>query len=146
MAGPVVKGIGGGGILLLLYFLVLSSLSGWSGAVDQFSAYWYFVIALSAGFGVQIGLYTYLRAIYREGSKGVLAVSGTASTAAMVSCCTHYLANLLPLIATAGIVTLVGQYQVELFWFGILLNLIGTTYMGYRIYAVRRITTGREVR
>lgn len=124
--------------LLVLYFTVLSLISGWGYTLDQFSQFGYFVVALAVGFGVQIGLYTYLRELVRYGSGAMLGMTGTASTAAMLSCCTHYLANVLPILGVAGLVTFVAQYQVELFWAGIAFNLAGIAYMLKRVYAFKR--------
>lgn len=123
-------------ILLGLYFAVLTLVSGWSYALDQFFDFWYFIVSLAIGFGVQIGLYVHLKNLVRGGPANgkVLGVTGTASTAAMISCCTHYLANLLPILGIAGAVTFVAQYQTELFWVGILFNLAGIAYMANRIF------------
>jgi len=63
----------------------------------------------------------------------VLATSGTASTAAMVSCCTHYLANIAPIIGAAGLVTFATQYQVELFWVGLAFNAAGIVYIASKV-------------
>ena len=81
-------------------------------------------------------LFVYLKnAIHsRNVPKGVLAATGTTSTVAMISCCTHYLVNILPILGVTGLVTLVGQYQTELFWFGILSNLLGIAYISHKIY------------
>jgi Cu+-exporting ATPase len=51
----------------------------------------------------------------------------------MLSCCTHYLVNLLPVLGATGLVSFVGAYQVELFWFGIASNLAGIAYIGRRV-------------
>jgi Cu+-exporting ATPase len=120
--------------LLGIYFLILTLVSGWSFALSQFFEFWHFVIGLAIGFGIQIGLHNYLkRAIDQHcGSGKVLAVSGTTSTTAMISCCAHYLTNILPLVGAAGIITLVGQYQIQLFWFGLASNATGIIYMGSR--------------
>jgi YHS domain-containing protein len=122
--------------LLGLYFGLLTSLSGWSYTSEQFRDYWPFITALAIGFGIQVGLFGYLRRVVHEAQSGkVVAVTGTTSGAAMVSCCTHYLVNLLPALGATGVVSLVGQYQVELFWVGLAANLAGITYMGRRIVA-----------
>lgn len=117
--------------LLGFYFLILSLVSDWAFTVDQFVTFRYYIISLTTGFGIQIGLYTYLRsAIQNHCSTGkVVAVSGTTSTVAMISCCAHYLTNILPVIGAAGLVTLVGQYQVELFWVGLASNAAGILYI-----------------
>lgn len=116
-------------ILLGLYFLVVSLVSSWAFVVSQFALYWYYLLALSTGFGIQVGLFVYLRQLHRQSASRVLAVSGTTSTGAMLACCTHYLVTLIPILGVTGLVTFVAQYQVKLFWVGILANLAGVLYM-----------------
>ncbi|MBI2999512.1 MAG: hypothetical protein HYY46_13850 [Deltaproteobacteria bacterium] len=130
-----VTGILGALALLGAYLLILTAVSGWDFTLDQFYTFWYFIVSLALGFGIQIGLYTYLRrAIHRGDASGkVLAVSGTTSTAAMISCCAHYLTNILPALGAAGAVTLVAQYQVELFWVGLVSNGAGILYIGNKV-------------
>ncbi|MBZ0094406.1 MAG: hypothetical protein K8H75_03365 [Sulfuricella sp.] len=119
------------GLLLAVYFGVVGLISGWSFALEQFATFWYFIIALALGFGIQVGLYTYLRLLVgAQGvSRNVVAASGTTSTAAMVSCCAHYLVNILPILGVTGFITLVAQYQVQLFWLGLAFNLAGILYI-----------------
>ncbi len=125
--------------LLGVDFGVLSLVSGWSFAVQQFLDFWPFITALAVGFGVQAGLFTYLRrAVHAAASGKVVAATGTTSGAAMMSCCTHYLANLLPALGATGLVSFVGQYQVELFWFGLAANGAGIVYVGRRVVAFAR--------
>jgi P-type Cu+ transporter len=140
----VVKAAGWGilafALLLGVYFGILTLVTGWEFTVEQFSEFWYFVLALAAGFGVQIGFFTHLRRVTRhEDSAGrVAAVSGGTSTAAMISCCTHYLANVLPVLGATGIVALVAQYQVHLFWVGLAFNLGGVFYIGRKTWQATR--------
>lgn len=125
-----ITGLLGASILLVIYFAALTLISGWYFAKDQFLQYWYFILSLAAGFGVQVGLYSYLRhAVRRSASGQVLAVSGTTSTAAMISCCSHYLVNILPVLGITGFISLVSQYQVELFWIGLAFNVAGIAYL-----------------
>ena len=140
MMKPVVYGVGASILLLGIYVTALTLVSGWRFAQNQFFDFWYFIIALAIGFGVQIGLYVYLRTRIHgiHGSGKMLGVTGATSTAAMISCCTHYLANLLPILGVAGVVTFVAQYQVELFWVGILFNILGIIYMAKRINTFSR--------
>ena len=121
--------------LLGFYFLILSLVSDWAFTVDQFVTFRYYIVSLATGFGIQIGLYTYLRsAIQSHCSSGkVVAVSGTTSTVAMISCCAHYLTNIVPVIGAAGLITLVGQYQVELFWVGLASNAAGILYVTSKV-------------
>ncbi len=127
-------------ILFGVYFAVLTLVSGWSFAQSQFATYWYFIISLAVGFGIQIALYQYLKSLVHSG-RGlgkVVGVSGTTSTAAMISCCAHYLVNLIPILGVTGLATFVAQYQVKLFWVGILFNLAGIGYMMNRIIKFKK--------
>jgi P-type Cu+ transporter len=129
------RGLSAAIILLAVYFLILSLVSGSGFAAEQFKEFRYFVVSLAAGFGIQFGLYSYLRLSIHEKniSKGMIVTTGTTSTIAMISCCAHYLVNILPVLGATGLVTLVAQYQVKLFWVGILFNIIGIIYIASRI-------------
>jgi len=135
MSRAIVYGVVGMASLLGIYFAILAAVSGWEFTLSQFFDFWYFIVSLAAGFGIQIGLYSYLRNAVRsmDMSGKVVAVSGTTSTAAMISCCAHYLTNILPVVGAAGAVALVAQYQIELFWFGLAANLAGIMYMTTRV-------------
>jgi len=144
MIRPLAAGVVAFGALLAIYFSVLTLVSGWSFTVSQFAQYWYYVLPLAAGFGAQVGLYTYLKslALLHEHCRTVVAASGTTSTAAMVACCAHYLTNILPVIGAAGAVTLIAQYQIELFWVGLASNAAGLAYVGRKVYVGRRHFVG----
>lgn len=126
--------------LLVLYTLIVTSLSGWTLAEQQFSSTWYFIISLAVGFGLQVGLYSYLKQslAQMQASGRVVAVSGTTSTTAMLACCAHYLANVAPLLGLAGVISLVAEYQQQLFWLGILFNLAGLTYLIYQLVKFKK--------
>lgn len=121
--------------LLGVYFLILSLVSDWAFTVDQFATFRYYIVSLAIGFGIQIGLFTYLRSATQShcSSGKVVAVSGTTSTVAMISCCAHYLVNILPVIGATGLISLVGQYQIELFWVGLASNAAGILYIASKM-------------
>ncbi|MBI3994561.1 MAG: hypothetical protein HY349_01160 [Nitrospirae bacterium] len=127
-------------LLLAVYFSVLTLVSGREFVLEQFGQFRYFILALAAGFGVQVGLYAHLRIVTRHTDKAgkVVAVAGGTSTAAMISCCTHYLANVLPVLGATGLVALVAQYQTELFWAGLLFNAAGVVYVARKVVQATR--------
>jgi len=131
IAGPLQYGAGASAVMLAIYFGVVGLISGMDFALEQFGKYWYFIVLLALGFGIQVGLFTHLkRLVGRHGASGkVVAVSGTTSTAAMVSCCAHYLVNVLPVLGVTGFLVVVAEYQVELFWIGLAFNAAGITYI-----------------
>ena len=135
-----IVGMLGTAALLALYVSVVTAISGWDFARAQFSAFWYFIVALAIGFGIQAGLYRYLRGRIRQGNNAgkVLVAAGANSTVAMISCCAHYLINVLPVLGATGFLALIGQYQVKLFWFGLVANLLGITYISSKIIQFSR--------
>jgi P-type Cu+ transporter len=127
----LISGVAAFAALVIIYFAVVGLLSGFAYAREQFSTFGVYLVSLAVGFGVQVGLYTYLRQLVAsaKASKRVLAVSGTSSTAAMISCCAHYLVNILPVLGATGLVTLAAQYQVQFFWVGLAFNVAGVAYI-----------------
>jgi Cu+-exporting ATPase len=127
-------------LLLAMYFGILTLVSGWHFTLEQFTGFWPFLVTLATGFGVQVGLYAHFRHLARHcgGAGTVAAVSGGTSTAAMISCCTHYLANMVPILGATGLVALVGQYQVQLFWVGLAFNLAGVLYISTKVVQASR--------
>ncbi len=141
-AKSIIYGVLASLLLLAVYFSILSLVSGWGFAQNQFASFWYFIVSLAVGFGIQVGLFTYLRDRIHSGRGGgkVLGVTGTTSTAAMVSCCAHYLVNLLPVLGVTALVTLVAEYQTELVWIGLLFNLGGIVYIASKIVSFKKFS------
>lgn len=139
-AVPALIGITACALMLGIYFVVVGLISGLDFAIEEFLMFRNYLTALAIGFGIQVGLYVHLRALVaRHGaSTRVLAVSGTTSTAAMVSCCTHYLLNVLPVIGVTGVLTFVAQYQIEFFWLGLAFNAAGILYIARKVFMARK--------
>jgi Cu+-exporting ATPase len=137
---PTTWGVSAFGLLLAAYFALLTGISGWKFTVSQFAEFWFYILPLAAGFGVQVALYARLKQVIRRaaGSRRVLAASGTTSTAAMASCCTHYLVNVAPVLGAAGLVAFAAQYQVELFWVGLAFNAAGIVFIARRLFKVSK--------
>ncbi len=130
--------------LLGLYVAVLTAVSGWNFAISQFVDFWPYVMALAFGFGAQVSLYVHLKQLSARHHRAhcAVAATGTTSTAAMLACCTHYLTNMLPVLGTVGLVSAVAQYQIELFWLGLIFNAAGLAYVGYQVVRARRAFLG----
>jgi Cu+-exporting ATPase len=140
IVSPVVAGAVAFAALFALYLGLLTAVSGWAFTVDQLEAYWPFILALAAGFGLQIGLYSRLKQVVAAVSahRTVVAASGTTSTVAMVSCCAHYLTSVLPIVGASGLAALAAQYQVELFWLGLAASAAGTAFVATRLVRAMR--------
>ncbi|HEU0080593.1 MAG TPA: hypothetical protein VFQ72_01020 [Candidatus Paceibacterota bacterium] len=127
--------------LLGVYFGVVSLVSGTAFASKQFGLYWPFLLTLALGFGAQVGLYLYFKGLAsnlcRKVSSKTIAVTGTTSTLSMISCCAHYLVNVLPILGATGALAFIGAYQVEFFWVGILANIAGLAFIIRKIILIK---------
>ena len=134
-AMPVTYGVLAMLALLGLYFTALTLVSGWEFTAAEFRRYWYFIVALATGFGVQVVLFSRLRNLVGTSREpgAVVAASGTTSTAAMVSCCAHYLVNVAPVLGATGLVAFAAQFQVELFWVGLAFSAGGIAFVLARV-------------
>ena len=126
--------------MLGAYFAIISALSGSDFALSQFSEFWPYLVALSGGFGIQIGLYIYLKQLTarRHHAHCAIATSGTTSGAAMLACCTHYLANILPVLGATALVSAIAEYQIGLFWLGLAFNAAGLAYIFWQVIAAKQ--------
>ncbi len=130
---PVIFGTIGVGVLLLIFFGVVTLANGSiNSAFQEFKRNWYWILILASGFGFQLGLFTYLKQRVAEKTTAVtaeVAASGTVSTGSMVACCAHGLVNVLPLVGVSAAAAFLATYQLSLILIGVFSNLIGITIM-----------------
>lgn len=111
--------------------------SDWYFARVQFSEYKWWIISLAIGLGIQVTLFTLYRAYHRGQKKTAanssMAASGGVSVVAMMACCSHYLATVIPLLGvsflSATAVASLAQYQPYFFLAGIVSCLFGIGFM-----------------
>jgi P-type Cu+ transporter len=146
LSRPITVGTVAAIAMLTAYLAIISALSGWDFALSQFSEFWPYLVALSVGFAIQIGLYFYLRQLTakRHYAHCAIATSGTTSGAAMLACCTHYLANILPVIGATALVSAIAEYQIGLFWLGLAFNAAGLAYVLWQVIAAKEAFTERD--
>lgn len=125
---PSLIGFGGALALFALYLAIVTWAQGWEHAVELFRQDAWLVIPIMTGFGVQVGLYTYLRGVLRQRSrrsKMVMGAGGGTSTAAMVACCAHHVADVLPLLGLSAAASFLAAYKLPFMLIGLAMNLIG---------------------
>lgn len=137
-----VLGLAAAAVLLGIYFVVLTLVSGWDFAQIQFVQFWYFITALAAGFGIQAGLYYYLKQLVENSTMAMpgktVAITGTTSTLSMISCCAHYLMNIVPILGISGVLSLFAQYQIRIFWLGLAFNIFGIAFIGNKLVKFKK--------
>ncbi|MDP3964871.1 MAG: hypothetical protein Q8Q20_04445 [bacterium] len=91
-----------------------------------------FIVLLALGFGVQLGLWYYLKTVRKSQSgkyNRLASGAGASSTTSMLACCSHYLVNVFPWLGLASVSAQFMQYQREILLIGISINLLGIAYM-----------------
>lgn len=139
---PVVIGVMGALTLAGLYMGVLTLVQSWDHAVELFTTDWYFLLAIIVGFGVQVGLFTYvrtsLRSSYNAGSTALAGAGAGTSTVSMVACCAHHLTDVLPLVGVSGAAIFLADYRTPLMVLAIAINAAGIVVMLRLIDKIRR--------
>ncbi len=128
----ILVGVGGAVGLVLFYVILVGFLSAsWRHPLDELLGLKYLIGALVLGFGIQIGLFYYVRHVMHVKGRGENAVAaGTgASTVAMVACCAHHIADVLPIIGLAGVALFLSEYKIAFITFGIISNAAGIVIM-----------------
>ncbi len=131
MKKPIIYGIISGILLLSVYFIILSLANSVEHAVSQFLSMRYFVLILAIGFGIQVSLYTYVKAFHNKMATASVSASGGVSTTSMVACCAHHLSDILPILGLSAAAIFLVRYQLVFILIGIFSNLIGINFMLY---------------
>ncbi|MGQ9629077.1 MAG: hypothetical protein ACUVXI_02025 [bacterium] len=129
---PIIFGVGGAMGLLIIYFGVLTLVNSFGHALEQLSGMWYWILILVIGFGVQLGLYSYIRFNIRKkvvGTTAEVATTGGISTGSMIACCAHHVADVLPMIGLSAAAIFLSKYQMPFILLGIFSNLVGIAMM-----------------
>lgn len=135
---PIVMGFVATAGLMAFYVVVVRVGSGsaehlWSLMAEDA----WFVAAITTGFGIQIGLFTHLRramkAAHGRMSTAVAATGTGGSTVAMVACCAHHLADIMPLAGMTAASLLLSEYKRPLMTVGLVATAIGILWMLWQI-------------
>jgi hypothetical protein len=93
---------------------------------------------------LQVGLYTLLKTglylpVHAPASGAVTAAGGGVSTAAMVACCVHHVADVLPLVGLSAAAAFLANWKVPFMIAGLGTNLLGITLMLAALARARRL-------
>ena len=145
---PVGAGMLGSMALMALYLGLVSWAQGFAHARELLWDDRYFVSAIAAGFGLQIGLFVYLRrllSLQARGSAVAATATGTGtSSAAMIACCAHHLADALPVLGLSGAAIFLNDYRIPLMALGIGVNAVGVAFMLRLVVQQRRRIQAEE--
>lgn len=138
----IAAGVLGAAALVGLYLGIVTVAQGAEHALELLWGDRLFVGLISAGFGTQVGLFTYLRLLQRAMARESVALAGAGtatSSISMVACCAHHLADLLPIVGLSGLAVFLVEWRTPLMLLGIATNLVGIAVM---LRELRRIRGG----
>ena len=130
---PVVAGALSSLFLVGVYLGLVTWAQGLEHARELLWGDRYFVAGIASGFGLQVGLFVHVRRLVAKaaaGSAAGITAAGTGtSTAAMVACCAHHVADALPLIGLSGAAIFLNDYRIPLMAAGLAVNALGVAFM-----------------
>jgi hypothetical protein len=140
---PFGAGVLGAIFLTGVYLGIVSLAESPEHALDLFWQDKAFVIPILLGFGTQVGLYTLLKKglympLHVPAGGATTAAGGGMSTMAMVACCAHHVADVLPLVGLTAAATFLANWKIPFMVVGLLTNLIGIAVMLREIVRARR--------
>jgi hypothetical protein len=149
---PVIAGIAGSLFLGGIYFGLVSWAESPQHALELFREDRLLVVPIIAGFGIQAALYTILRlrlflptAVPAHGGK-LMGAGGSTSTVAMVACCAHHVADVLPILGLTVAATFLAQYRIPFMIFGLTTTILGIVFMSAILLREwRRAVSGQQL-
>lgn len=142
IAAPVAAGLLAASALVGIYLGLVTLAQGASHALDLIWGDRYFVAAIASGFGLQAGLFVYLRRlISRHARGGAVAVTATGtgtSSIAMIACCAHHVTDALPVFGLSGAAIFLNDYRLPVMAAGLAINVFGVLFMLRLIVLQRR--------
>ncbi len=134
--------------LLGAYIGILTIANSPDHAVKQFVLLWPWFSALTIGFGIQTGLFSYVRRLHkvrhisRAASTKAITATGGISVTAMAACCAHHLSDVFLLIGLSGVALFLGDYQKIFLLLGVFSNIVGITLMLHMMQKHELLKTG----
>jgi len=136
---PIIHGLVGAIAIAGIFYLVQAiGMQSFSGPFYFFKAKWYFITPLIVSFALQVGLWKAIKQIAQQhAGAGAVATSGGVSTGAMLACCMHNFATLLPVLGLSGAAVFFSAYQSQVFLISIAISIGGLIYMTLKYLKIK---------
>lgn len=126
----IFHGIAASLLLLTAYVALLYFLNGYGHVLQQFREFGFLIIPLIVGFGIQVGLFSFVRTeLKAKASAKEMAASGSVSAGSMIACCAHHITDILPFLGASGFFLFLGKFTVFFLVLGVLSNIVGIATM-----------------
>jgi len=140
VALSIAGGLVGALALVGLYLGIVTWAQGADHALELLWSDRLFVGLISAGFGTQVGLFTYLKLLQRAMARESVALAGAGtatSSISMVACCAHHLVDVLPIVGLSGLAVFLVEFRTPLMLLGIATNLVGIAVLLRQLLRIR---------
>ena len=143
IAWPAIIGLIAAALLASLYIFIVGITQDFGHAINLVTGDWYFVVPIALGFGVQVGLFVYVRRVLklRKSARTANAVTGVGtgtSTVSMIACCAHHLADVVPILGLSGAAVFLNDNRGPFMALGIAGNMVGIVVMARMVRRIRR--------
>jgi hypothetical protein len=141
---PSVAFILGSTLIASFYLGILTWAQGWSYASSQFMRDRAYILLIIVSFGIQSALYSILRfqlfmpLTSTHHTEPMLGASGGTSVTAMVACCIHHVADVLPILGLSAAASFLTRYQRPLMLVSLSMNILGIITMFFILYRERQ--------
>lgn len=132
VALSIALGMLGALALVGLYLGIVTWAQGSEHALELLWGDRLFVGLIGAGFGTQVGLFTYVRLLQRALARESVALAGAGtatSSISMIACCAHHVAEVLPILGLSGLAVFLVEARTPLMLLGLATNAIGIAVM-----------------
>ena len=141
----------GSGLMVSIYFGIVSLAEGFSHAIDFFIEDRWLILPLIIGFGIQSALFIILKKqlfvpISSLGASGTMTgAGGTTSTLGMVACCAHHVTDVMPILGLSAAASFLAEYQTLFMFIGLGTTIVGILVMVRILIRARKKALGYEV-
>jgi len=141
---PLIAFLLGSTLIAGVYFGILIWAQGWDSTLSLFESNRWYVIPIWVSFGIQAALYSIL--LFRlfvpttptTHTSAVMGTSGGTSVTAMVACCLHHVADVLPTLGLSAAATFLTRYQRPFMLAGLGMNIVGIIVILIVLYHERK--------
>ncbi len=133
---PLAAGFLATALLTGLYVAIVGTVLGFPQGLDHtfrpVVGYWYFMIPIMVAFGIQVGLFVYVRRIKNlfQGARSISTFAGAgASTVSIVACCAYRVTSILPVVGGSGMMLFLSDFRGPLMILAIFTNITGIAAM-----------------
>jgi hypothetical protein len=117
-----------------IFFITMTVFASFSAGIDILKSLFFWMIPLIAGFGIQAGLFSYMKQVLNQknamlSATASVSASGGMSAVSMLACCAHHFTDILPFLGVTALAAFFLQFQQLFLAIGISSNIVGIFLM-----------------